>query len=55
MKKLMQGDVEALLRAASEVIPLPILADDPRLAAFGPQFATMLLRQKPHREEHGNG
>ena len=43
--KLMQGDVEALLREASKVTPHPIVADDPRLKSFGPQFATMLLER----------
>lgn len=43
MARPMQGDVEDLLRDAAKVAPLALVADDPRLKSYGPQFATMLL------------
>lgn len=41
-----QGDLEQLLRDAAKVKPLPLVTDDPRLGAFGAQFATMLLMRE---------
>lgn len=45
-KDIMQGDVEDLLREAGKVVPLAILKDDPRIAAYGRQLATMLLTKR---------
>lgn len=42
-RKLMQGDVEELLRTASRVAPASILENDPRLRAYARQLATMVL------------
>jgi hypothetical protein len=50
-KKIMQGDVEQLLRDASKVTPHPLLADDPRIASYGKQLATMLLEQYSEDKE----